>query len=187
MSDSKKQALREFQSRLAQRLQSAQAGADAASWLAVRAGVLRLLVPLSHAAEIFPWTDVQPLPHAKPWFLGVANLRGNLVGLVDLAGYLGTVGGSDPGPIGVRSAAALAQCRLISFNQVLELNAALLVDELLGMRTVASFARSESVEPGGPGFFSQRYTDALGQDWHEINLQILSQQAGFLDIGASAA
>lgn len=187
MSDSKKQALRAFQNRLAQRLQSAQAGGDAASWLAVRVGALRLLVPLSHAAEIFPWTDVQPLPHAQPWFLGVANLRGNLVGAVDLAAYLGTVDGPDPGPVGVRSAAALAQCRLVSFNPVLELNAALLVDELLGMRTVASFVRSEPADPAMSGLFSQRYTDEQKQDWHEINLQVLSQQATFLDIGALAA
>jgi hypothetical protein len=49
-----KQALREFQTRLAERLQAARSQGVAASWLAVRAGDARLLVPLSHAAEIFP-------------------------------------------------------------------------------------------------------------------------------------
>lgn len=191
MSETKKQTLRAFQSRLAQRLQSVQGGADAASWLAVRAGSMRLLVPLSHAAEIFAWTDVQPLPHVRPWFLGVANLRGNLMGVVDLAAYLTAMGGPEAeagsAVVGGRSSMALAQCRLVTFNPVLEMNAALLVDELLGMRTMAAFVRSEPAEAGGPAFFSQRYTDAQGQLWHEINLQSLSQQAEFLDIGASAS
>ena len=42
---SNKQALREFQSRLATRLQAAQAAGVAASWLAVEAGAQRLLFP----------------------------------------------------------------------------------------------------------------------------------------------
>ena len=46
---SSKQALREFQSRLAERLQSARTAGVAASWLAVEAGAARLLLPLSHA------------------------------------------------------------------------------------------------------------------------------------------
>ena len=83
-----KQALRDFQHRLAERLQAARTQGVAASWLAVRAGAERLLVPLSHAAEIFPWTDVQRVPYVQPWFLGVANLRGNLCGVVDLAAFL---------------------------------------------------------------------------------------------------
>ena len=75
---SNKQALREFQSRLAERLQSARTTGVAASWLAVETGDLRLLFPLSHAGEIFSWTDVQRVPYVQPWFMGVANLRGGL-------------------------------------------------------------------------------------------------------------
>ena len=32
---------------------------------------------------------VLPVPHTQPWFAGVANLRGGLHGVVDLAGFLG--------------------------------------------------------------------------------------------------
>lgn len=187
MSDHKKQSLREFQSRLAQRLQSTQAAAETASWLAVRSGDLRVLVPLSHASEIFPWTDVHGLPHVRPWFLGIANLRGNLTGVIDLAAYLSSAGVPDVSAPGARSAAALAQCRLFSLNPVLELNVALLVDELLGMRTVAAFVQSTPQADGMPGFFSRLYVDAQGQSWHEINLQVLSREPAFLDIHASAA
>ena len=52
-----KQALHEFQSRLAARLQTVRATGTMASWLAVEVDELRLLFPLSHAGEIFAWTQ----------------------------------------------------------------------------------------------------------------------------------
>jgi len=76
-------ALRAFQSRLAGRLQAVRtAGSVSASWLAVEAGNAKYLFPLGHAGEIFPWTPPQPVPYTAPWFLGVANLRGGLFGVV---------------------------------------------------------------------------------------------------------
>ncbi|MBS0501633.1 MAG: chemotaxis protein CheW [Burkholderiaceae bacterium] len=172
-----KQALREFQTRLAERLQAARSQGVAASWLAVRAGDARLLVPLSHAAEIFSWTDVQRVPYVEPWFMGVANLRGNLSGVVDLAAFLQ---GRASAP---RSALALGQCRLVGFNALLEAGCALLVDELLGMRTTQAFVRSSPRAASDPDHFGHTYTDAQGGQWRELSLQALSQQPAFLEIG----
>lgn len=73
---SNKQALHEFQSRLATRLQTVQATGSMASWLAVEVDERRLLFPLSHAGEIFSWTQPVKVPYTHGWFLGVANLRG---------------------------------------------------------------------------------------------------------------
>lgn len=176
---SNKQALREFQSRLAMRLQAAQAVGVAASWLAVEAGAQRLLFPLSHAGEIFPWTDVQRVPYVQPWFMGVANLRGGLSGVIDLAHF---VSGSESGP--ARSEGDLAPCRLVALNPVLGVNCALLVDRLLGLRTTEAFASSTPSAPTAPQYFGHRYTDGAGQSWQELNLQLLSQHPAFLGIGA---
>lgn len=173
-----KQALRDFQNRLAERLQAARTQGVAASWLAVRAGAERLLVPLSHAAEIFPWTDMQRVPYVQPWFLGVANLRGNLCGVVDLAAFL------HGGEAASRPALAQAQCRLIGFNALLESNCAVLVDELLGMRTTQAFAQSSARQPSDPDYVGHTYVDHEGGRWRELNLQALSQQHVFLEIGA---
>ena len=85
----KREALRELQSRLAQRLQQARTEVRTASWLAVECAGVGLLMPLPGAGEIFsvgPWL---PVPHTQPWFMGVANLRGGLHGVVDLAAFLG--------------------------------------------------------------------------------------------------
>ena len=70
-----RQALRELQTRLAERLQVARTQGVAAAWLAVEAGGQKYLFPLSQSGEIFPWVSAQPVPYTQPWFVGVANLR----------------------------------------------------------------------------------------------------------------
>jgi twitching motility protein PilI len=175
---SRKQALRELQRRLEQRLQSAQASGAAASWLAVESGSSRLLFPLSHAGEIFSWTDVQKVPHAQPWFMGVANLRGGLHGVVDLTAFMQGPGGC------ARAENELAQCRLVTLNPLLETNCALLIDRLLGLRTPEAFAASAAADAGAPSYFGHVHTDSEGRTWQELNLQLLSQHQAFLGIGA---
>lgn len=173
-----KQALRELQSRLAQRLHSARTVGVAASWLALEAGSARLLLPLSHAGEIFPWADVQAVPYTHDWFLGVANLRGGLTGVADLAKLLQVESA------GQRSEAALAQCRLVTLNPLLEVNCALLVDCLLGLRTTEAFASSTPPGAQSPVYHGHSYVDLEGNRWQELNLQLLSQTPDFLNISA---
>ena len=176
---SNKQALREFQSRLAERLQSARTTGVAASWLAVETGDLRLLFPLSHAGEIFSWTDVQRVPYVQPWFMGVANLRGGLSAVIDLAAFVRCDGARR-----VRSESELAQCRLVALNPLLETNCALLVDRLLGLRTTDAFASSAPPDQSAAPYFGHVYTDLEGRQWQELNLQALSRHQAFLGIGA---
>ena len=176
---SNKQALREFQSRLAERLQSARTTGVAASWLAVETGDLRLLFPLSHAGEIFSWTDVQRVPYVQPWFMGVANLRGGLSAVIDLAAFVRGAGARR-----VRSEGELAQCRRVALNPLLETNCALLVDRLLGLRTTDAFASSAPPDQSAAPYFGHVYTDLEGRQWQELNLQALSQHQAFLGIGA---
>jgi len=83
-----KQALRDLQARLAERLQAARTEPLAKSWLAVECSARGFLFPLGDAGEIFAMVPLQPVPHSHRWFLGVANLRGHLHGVVDLAGFL---------------------------------------------------------------------------------------------------
>ena len=76
-----KQALRDLQSRLAERLQAVRGQARALSWLAVECRGHGFLLPLQEAGEIHALPAVVPVAHAKPWFAGVANLRGGLHGV----------------------------------------------------------------------------------------------------------
>ncbi len=172
-----REALRELQTRLASRLQAARTeGASVSSWLAVESAGNLYLVPLGQSGEIFPWVAVQAVPYTQEWFLGVANLRGGLVGVVDLAALLGTRV--------ARTEQALSDASLVALNAAMEVNAALLVDRLAGLRGTDAFVSSEPPADGSPAFYGTTYIDSTGKRWQELNLQILSQHPAFLSISA---
>ncbi|WP_332826579.1 chemotaxis protein CheW [Ramlibacter sp.] len=173
-----REALRELQSRLASRLQTARTEGVQAGWLAVEAAGRNYLFPLTQAGEIFPYAATQAVPYTQDWFLGVANLRGGLFGVVDLASY---VSGQPPAQ---RSDAGRAESRLVALNSLLEVNCALLIDRLAGLRNTEAFVASGAAPDGSPDYFGSGYTDASGAYWQEINLQTLSQQPQFLSISA---
>src|ERR1700733_13949944 len=130
-----KQALRELQTRLAERLQAARTQVRGQSWLAVECSGRGFLLPLREAGEIFALAPIQPVPYSHRWFLGVANLRGHLHGVVDLAGFLGakvTASGAEAGR---------ERCPLVGFNPSLDINCALMVDRLSGLRSHDELAR----------------------------------------------
>ncbi|MDF1484866.1 chemotaxis protein CheW [Ramlibacter sp. H39-3-26] len=175
-----REALRELQARLASRLQTARDEGVAVSWLAVEAGGHPYLLPLGQAGEIFPWTHVQAVPYTSQWFMGVANLRGGLYGIVDLAGLIAH-GGAAPAP---RSELALADASLLVFNAALDINAALLIDRLVGLRSADAFTASQAPAAGAPAYFGAVYTASDGARWQEISLQKLAQDPVFLSISA---
>ena len=172
-----RQALRELQTRLADRLQLARTEGVTASWLAVEAGGRKYLFPLAQSGEIFPWVGTQPVSYTQPWFVGVANLRGGVFGVVDLASY---VGGHAPLS---RSDLARSESRFVSINSALEVNCVLLIDRLAGLRKQEAFVDFSEKSQDAPDYFGNLYVDGNGASWQEINLQLLAQQANFLTIG----
>jgi twitching motility protein PilI len=96
----------------------------AAVWsgLGFRVADLRLVVPLDQVSEVVPFAGATVVPGAKRWLKGIANVRGDLLAIVDLADFLG------------REPVALdAECRLLVLN-VPGLSSAVLVSEVLGLR-----------------------------------------------------
>ncbi len=173
-----REALRALQTRLAERLQLARTQGLAPSWLAVEAGGSKYLFPMGQAGEIFPWVATQAVPYTQSWFMGVANLRGGLFGVVDLASY---VSGQTAA---VKTDFARNESRLVTLNAVLDINCALLIDRLAGLRKQEAFSDFSAKAPDAPDFFGNQYVDGNGAAWQEINLQILAQQAHFLTIGS---
>lgn len=173
-----RQALRDLQSRLAERLQAARTEGVAASWLAVQCGSVGYLLPLEQSGEIFPWTSLQAVPYTQRWFLGVANLRGGLFGVIDLQSFVGR--SSDFS----RREPVRPESRLVALNAGLGINCAVLVDQLLGLRAAQAFPQVEAPDAEAPGYFGNVYTDASGRQWQEVNLQQLAAQPEFLAIGS---
>lgn len=173
-----RQALKELQERLAQRLAAARSESTTTSWLAVEVASQRYLVPLVQAGEIFPWSTVQPVPYTKPWYLGVASLRGGLQGVIDLARLLQRPG-TKLAAVGDRVS---SESRLVSLHAALGVNAVLLIDRLLGLRNPAMFTAIEGNPPDAPACFVHRLVDAQGQHWQELNLQVLAGEPEFMVI-----
>jgi twitching motility protein PilI len=179
-----REAIRELQTRLAHRLRTARDEGLSVSWLAVRCAGMNYLLPLAQSGEIFPMTAVQPVPYAQPWFLGVVNLRGGLYGVVNIAQYVAAETGERPVVASQRRAAAPQV--VVTLNAALDVNCALLVDELAGLRNPQVFSAAQPRAADAPPYFGNRFTDAGGQSWQEINIQTLSQHPRFLSITAPA-
>lgn len=172
----KREALRELQARLAERLQAAQTTAQRAAWLAVEVEGRGLLFPLATAGEIFSVPALLPVPHTRPWFAGVANLRGGLHGVVDLGAFLGLRG---PHPAGEPWR---EQARVLALNPSLGSHCALLVDRLAGLRRREQLT-PEPAEPGPrPAFAGAIWSDPSGRRWQELDLAALAQHPQFLAI-----
>lgn len=59
------------------------------SGIAFRLGNDQLLAPMDDVVEILDYPDLSAVPLTQPWVLGIANVRGNLLPVIDLNGYLG--------------------------------------------------------------------------------------------------
>ena len=167
-----KEALRELQSRLAERLAAARTEERGKSWLAIECSARGFLLPLREAGEIFALAPLQTVPHTHRWFLGVSNLRGHLHGVVDLAAFLGVTAGETD----------RQQARLIGFNPRFELNCALLVDRLAGLRREDQLTPEPDPQTVRPGFVGARYRDVAGRLWQELDLAELAGDEAFLKI-----
>ncbi len=107
----------------------------AREWVGIgfRIGEENFLAPREEVREIIACpASIARVPGARPWIAGLVSLRGQLLTLVDLQGYLG-------GPV----------IRLGRDSRVLVLNhrdlgAGLLVDEVLGFRRFPEAARVDA-------------------------------------------
>ena len=162
-------SLREYQLALSERLQGAEAGARLPSRLGVRVGGEGWLVDLQDAAEVIPVPAVFPVPLAKPWFRGVANVRGNLYSVSDLRAFLGG-----------EALEASAEARLLVLHERFRSGAAVLVERSLGLRSLEELT-PQSVGQPAPWLRAQ-YSDAEGRMWKELDIAALLQDAAFLEV-----
>ena len=164
---SKRFNLREFQQSVLDRLQAqAAGGSDHASTLGVQVGAEHWLVDMADINEVLAPPPLTPVPLTKPWYCGVANVRGNLYSIVDLGVYLG--GATIPHE---------GQSRVLLAGQKFAFNTGLLVSRVLGLRNATDWQRSE--QDG-----EVRLVDGNGQAWRKLDMAQLLQQPEFLQIGA---
>lgn len=81
--------LADYQEDLARRLQESASAGTGSTHVGVRSGAVDWLVDLRDAQEIIPMPPVTRIPLVQPWLLGLANVRGGLVTIVDFAALRG--------------------------------------------------------------------------------------------------
>jgi len=157
--------LRDYQAQLLARMQAAQSGAaDAHHQLGVAIGEQRYLLELTEAGEIVPPSQLAGVPLTQPWYLGLANVRGSLLGVIDLARYF------DP-----EASAAGPDARLVSLAPRLGFNCALLVTRVYGLRRAAAMDSAGAM-----------LRDAEGQDWAPLSLAALVREERFLHVALAS-
>ena len=137
--------------------------------VAYRVGKRRLASGFDEVVEILGMPPVTPVPGAQPWMLGVANIRGNLLPIVDLKQFLE----------GERTVLHEGQ-RVLVMRQAGG-DVALTIDELYGQR---SFHESQQVEPGDLadgryGHFIDRAFASDDQRWGVFALGLLARTPEF--------
>lgn len=165
--------LREFQAQLVERMQTARSGEDTrVNQLGVMIGGSRWLLNLQTAGEIVSVGAITPVPLTQPWFLGLTNIRGNLISVIDFARFQGHA----PTTIDKDS-------RIVAFGPALSFNSALLVSRVLGLRNVAEMQPQAESDDQTTPWASKRYTDQESQVWTELDLSSVIQNPQFLHVG----
>ena len=93
--------------------------------LGIQSGADYWLLNLSDSGEIIPLTPLTGVPLTKPWFVGIANIRGNLYSVADFSAFQG----KEATPQNNSS-------RLLLIGTRHGNNTALLVTRMLGLRNL---------------------------------------------------
>lgn len=144
-----------------------------------RVGARRLASGFDEVVEIIPMPQVTPVPGAQPWMLGVANIRGNLLPIVDLKQFLE----------GERTVLHEGQRVLIVRQPGGDV--AVTIDELFGQRSFVDEQKLPADAMQGGDFAGGRYIHfvergyRLGDDtWGIFSLQKLARTPEFRQAAA---
>jgi twitching motility protein PilI len=176
--------LREFQQSLAERLLAAQQGERGESLLEIESGTDDLpggrhwLADPAQSGEIAPLPSLTSVPLTQPWFAGIANIRGTLFSVVDFAAWRG--GQATP---------RTAQSRLLLIGARDGSHSALLVERVLGLRTMDNLQAQAGANGTAQNNAAQTvwqgtcFTDAQSRvAWTCLDIPALLATPAYLDI-----
>lgn len=164
--------LHSYQQDILAKLKEATSGVAevAGSRLGVKVGDAYWLVSLADVNEVLPVPVMLSVPLTKSWFMGVANIRGVLYGVNDFSAIQGR--GHSP---------LTRESRVLTVHQRFDVNIALLVDQLIGLRSPADMEVIKEHQ-GGEQWQGVQYKDASDIVWNELYLDVLLADPSFMQI-----
>lgn len=135
-------------------------------------GGVRLVSPIGEVSEILKMPRLAALPVVKPWMLGIANVRGRLIPIIDLHEYFD-----------VSPTVQQAQWRVLIVEDE-ELAAGLLVEQSLGIQHFLEdgFEAVETNELAGLGQHVNGAFRHSGRMYYQIDLRSILRDEQFFDV-----
>ena len=135
------------------------------SWSGIgfRIADMNLAAPLDQVSEILHYPNLTLVPGTKPWVKGVANVRGTLLPVMDLNGYLG------------KKASAINSKTRVLVIKYEDMTVGIIVDEVLGLKHFSDEDKitavkkfDESLRNYIRGAFQQKEVETLVFDMHAL-------------------
>jgi twitching motility protein PilI len=166
----KRTTLRDYQTNILARLENAKkAGAEPpAGYLGVVIGRKNVLVNLKEITETLPMLDIQRVPLVKPWFLGVANVRGVLYAINDLGQMIEN-----------KHTIISSNARLVMVSETVTSNVAFVVDKMIGLRKLDEMQESEEAVDENVCLKTKCYQDTDNQIWYMLDCDKLVRSKEF--------
>jgi len=143
------------------------------SGVAFRLANDHLVAPLAEVREILTYPTMSAVPGAQGWLKGIANVRGNLLPIINLQSYLGR-------PSGLMG----RHSRVLVIRQA-GLFAGLVVDEVLGIKHFLEEQYSADppmdADPAAQPYLEGAYKEGERQ-WAVFSMHRLAQNPLFLQV-----
>jgi twitching motility protein PilI len=143
-------------------------------WLGIGFAIndMPLLARMDEVEEILPMPETIRVPGVKRWVIGLANIRGNLMPVLDMNDYLNST-----------STRIRKESRILVINNQ-GVMAALLVDEVFGLRRFKPEEHREETVPDAGilgNYLSGVFIDQL-RHWSVFNVEKLTRAEHFLRV-----
>jgi twitching motility protein PilI len=131
----------------------------------------RLVAPIEYVREIMKYPTMSSVPGSKQWVKGIANIRGNLLPVFDLHGFL------DESNSDIKRETRVLT---VANDQV---TAGLVVDEIFGMKYFDQglFDSNLGYDVNWKEFFGGGY-ELDGENWVVFNIRRLIEDKDFLNV-----
>lgn len=145
-----------------------------AEWqgLAFQIGGMRLVSPLGEVVEILDMPRIAQLPGVQSWVLGIANVRGSLLPIIDVHGFLGLT---------PTLPSSMWRVLLVDDGEV---SAGLLVEQSLGLQHFAADSFEQSQPEGFPEL--QRFLRGAyrhgGRVYYQVELAAVLRDESFFAV-----